>query len=149
MGAFILVRTSIVRDLEGMNTDVFMFYEDVDFCYRIGEAGWKIYYLASAVTIHLHGASKNGTVSSLAGPMVWMFFRQHRGRAAAALCRGILLTRAIVRLAMGTMVKPLLKLIKPDRVTSLTDLKSHWKLLKWALGCDRQDPSRVPVEVRA
>jgi GT2 family glycosyltransferase len=149
MGAFIMVRTPIVRELRGMNTEVFMFYEDVDFCYRIWRAGWKIYYLASAVTVHLHGASKHGTVSSLAGPTMWMFFRQHRGPAAAALCRGILLVRAAVRLAAGMVLAAPLRALRPGHHTSLTDLKSHWKLLKWALACDRQDPSRIPVEVRA
>jgi GT2 family glycosyltransferase len=67
-GSFMLVRSGIVRELGGMNTDVFMFYEDMDFCFRIRRSGWKIYYLASVATIHLHGASKSGTVSSLAGP---------------------------------------------------------------------------------
>lgn len=148
MGAFILVRTPIVRELGGMNTDVFMFYEDMDFCYRIRRAGWKIYYLASAVTVHLHGASKHGTVSSLAGPTLWTFFRQHRGRAAAAACRGILLLRAVTRLALGAVVLAPLRVLQPQRRTSLTDLKSHWKLLKWALAFDRQDPGRTPVEVR-
>ncbi len=148
MGAFILARAEIVRDLRGMNTDVFMFYEDVDFCYRIGSAGWKIHYLASAVTVHLHGASKNGTVSSLAGPMVWTFFRQHRGPAASALCRAILLLRAVVRLGAGLLLTPVFKLAGPRRQLSLTDLQQHWKLLKWVLALDGGDPSRVPVEVR-
>jgi GT2 family glycosyltransferase len=148
MGAFILVRTPIVRALEGMNTDAFMFYEDVDFCYRVREAGWKIDYLASAVTVHLHGASKHGTVSSLAGPTIWIFFRQHRGRSAAALCRGILLMRAVVRLAMGAALIGPLRVLPRRRHTSLVDLRSHWKLLKWVLAWDRQDPGRVPVEVR-
>lgn len=148
-GAFILVRSSIVRELCGMNTDVFMFYEDVDFCYRIRKAGWKIYYLASAVTVHLHGASRTGTVNSLVGPTLWMFFRQHRGRACAALCRAILFTRAVARLLIGAVLAPPLRLLRPNRQWSLTDLRAHWKLLKWALGCARQDPSRVPSEVRS
>jgi GT2 family glycosyltransferase len=148
MGAFILVRTPIVHELGGMNTDVFMFYEDVDFCYRIRKAGWKIYYLASAVTVHLHGASKHGTVSSLAGPTLWTFFRQHRGQTAAALCRAILLVRAVVRLAFGAALIAPLRVLRPQRHTSLVDLRSHWKLLKWALAWDRQDPGRVPIEVR-
>jgi GT2 family glycosyltransferase len=148
-GAFILVRSQIVRELEGMNTDVFMFYEDMDFCFRIRRAGWKIYYLASAVTIHLHGASRTGTVSSLAGPMVWTFFRQHQGPAAAALCRAILLTRAVFRLAAGAVLTPVFRLLRPNRQTSLTDLGSHWKLLKWALGITGKDYSGVPVEVRS
>ena len=86
-GAFILVRTPIVRELGGMKTDVFMFFEDMDFCYRICRAGWKIHYLASAVTVHLHGASRGGAISSLLGPTLWAFFRQHRGPVPAALCR--------------------------------------------------------------
>jgi GT2 family glycosyltransferase len=147
-GSFMLVRSEIVRELNGMNTDVFMFYEDMDLCCRIRRAGWKIHYLASAVTVHLHGASKSGTVSSLNGPTLWTFFRQHRGPGAAALCRAILLLRALVRLAFGAVLTPLFRARWPNRHTSLLDLSSHWKLLKWALGCDRQDPRWVPIEVR-
>lgn len=147
-GSFMLVRSEIVRELGGMNTDVFMFYEDMDFCYRIRQAGWKIHYLASAVTVHLHGASKSGTVSSLNGPTLWTFFHQHRGAAPAALCRVILLMRAVVRLAAGGLLTPLFRAVWPKRRTSLLDLPSHWKLLKWAVGGDRQDPRQVPVEVR-
>jgi GT2 family glycosyltransferase len=147
-GAFMLARSEIVRELGGMKTDVFMFYEDMDFCFRIRKAGWKIHYLASAVTVHLHGASKSGTVSSLNGPTLWTFFRQHRGAGQAAVCRAILLMRGVVRLAGGALLTPFFRVVWPRRQTSLLDLSSHWKLLKWALGCDREDPRRVPVEVR-
>jgi hypothetical protein len=80
--------------------------------------------------------------------MVWTFFRQHRGRVAGALCRSILLTRAMFRLTVGMLLSPVFRLLRPNRKTSLTNLRSHWKLLKWALGFTGKDHSGVPVEVR-
>jgi hypothetical protein len=54
----------------------------------------------------------------------------------------------VARLAIGAAVAGPLKVLQPQRQTSLTDLKSHWKLLKWAVGLDRQDPRQIPAEVR-
>lgn len=57
MGAFLMVRRRVVQEVGGLDTDFFLFGEDIDWCYRIKEAGWKIYYYPKAVILHEKGAS--------------------------------------------------------------------------------------------
>jgi GT2 family glycosyltransferase len=43
-GAFFLTRKEVVDRVGLLDEDFFMYNEDVDWCYRIKSAGWKIYY---------------------------------------------------------------------------------------------------------
>ncbi|WP_081841390.1 glycosyltransferase family 2 protein [Alicyclobacillus macrosporangiidus] len=56
-GAFFMIRKSTYELLHGLDEDYFMYGEDVDLCYRLRRAGYRIYYLGDAVTIHLKGAN--------------------------------------------------------------------------------------------
>lgn len=52
-----LVRRSVV-DAVGMLDEQFFFYaEDLDWCKRIGEAGWEIHYVPQAEVVHMKSAS--------------------------------------------------------------------------------------------
>lgn len=56
-GAFLLVRKE-AADRLGYWDDTFFFYgEDLDFCYRYYQAGWKIFYNPEVNIIHYKGAS--------------------------------------------------------------------------------------------
>ena len=56
-GACILVRRRIIQWLSGFDEKIFMYADDVDLCFRIRKAGWKIQYLADHKIIHYSGAS--------------------------------------------------------------------------------------------
>jgi N-acetylglucosaminyl-diphospho-decaprenol L-rhamnosyltransferase len=56
-GACMLVRREVIETVWMLDEGFFMFGEDVDWCFRIRRAGWKIFYLADAVVIHLGGQS--------------------------------------------------------------------------------------------
>lgn len=56
-GAFILIRREVYQQVGGFDEDFFMYGEDLDWCYRIKNAGWKIYYLPDARVIHYGGES--------------------------------------------------------------------------------------------
>ena len=56
-GAFMAVRTSILREVSGFDPDFFMYGEDLDLCYRIQKLGWEISYVHSTSTIHFKGES--------------------------------------------------------------------------------------------
>jgi GT2 family glycosyltransferase len=56
MAAFLI--TPLARKKVGMLDErFFMYFEDLDYCKRVGEAGLKIYYLPDSEIIHIHGAS--------------------------------------------------------------------------------------------
>ena len=56
-GAIMLIRREVYEQVGGFDEDFFMYGEDLDFCYRIKSAGWKIYYLPFAEIIHYKGES--------------------------------------------------------------------------------------------
>lgn len=56
-GSFLMMPTKLFRQI-GMWDEKYFFYgEDIDLCYRINQAGYKIIYYPKVSTIHLRGAS--------------------------------------------------------------------------------------------
>lgn len=83
LGAFLMVRREII-DRVGMLDQRFdpLYYEDVDWCYRIRLAGYKIYYNPQAVVIHRYHRE---SARNLFNIMTWYhirniirFFLKHR-----------------------------------------------------------------------
>ena len=57
MGAALLVRKSIIDKIGGFDENFFMYYEEIDLCYRIKQYGWRIVFLPQACITHLGGRS--------------------------------------------------------------------------------------------
>jgi GT2 family glycosyltransferase len=57
-GACLMVRRTAIAEVGGMDEAFFMFNEDVDWCRRMHQKGWKVTYVPDAVAIHHIGASK-------------------------------------------------------------------------------------------
>lgn len=51
-GACMMVRGSVMEQVGMLDEDFFMFFEEVEWCWRIKRAGWKIVYLPTAEVIH-------------------------------------------------------------------------------------------------
>ncbi len=56
-GSFMILRRKVYEDISGLDEQFFMYGEDLDWCYRIKEAGWKIFYVPSTQIIHYKGES--------------------------------------------------------------------------------------------
>jgi GT2 family glycosyltransferase len=57
MGAFMLVRTTVINEVGLLDEQFFMYGEDIDWCYRIKKASWKIVYYPESKIVHFKGAS--------------------------------------------------------------------------------------------
>jgi GT2 family glycosyltransferase len=57
VGAFMLVRGDAIQQVGLMDESFFMYGEDLDWAYRIKEAGWKIYYNPAVTVLHVKKAS--------------------------------------------------------------------------------------------
>lgn len=56
-GSYLMMPTKLFRQI-GMWDETYFFYgEDIDLCYRINHAGYKIIYYPKVSTLHLRGAS--------------------------------------------------------------------------------------------
>ncbi|HPG62637.1 MAG TPA: glycosyltransferase [Casimicrobium sp.] len=63
-GAAVLLRTSSMREVEGFDSRIFMYGEDVDLSWRLRCAGFRLRYLARAAVVH-HTYSKPDEVKPL------------------------------------------------------------------------------------
>jgi GT2 family glycosyltransferase/lipopolysaccharide/colanic/teichoic acid biosynthesis glycosyltransferase len=56
-GSFMFFRQQVIDDVGYLDESFFMYGEDLDWCFRIREAGWKIFYLPETKIIHFKGGS--------------------------------------------------------------------------------------------
>lgn len=56
-GSFMMTRRDVYKQIGGLDERFFMYGEDLDWCYRVVEAGWKVYYVPSTRIIHFKGES--------------------------------------------------------------------------------------------
>lgn len=77
-GAFFLLRHKTALEVGYFDEDYFMYTEEVDYCYRLKELGWKVYFLPKWEIIHLGGASGKGSsyvIDEYKG--VKLFYKKH------------------------------------------------------------------------
>ena len=64
VGAYMLIKKDIYEKVKGFDEDYFMYGEDLDLCFRIKKAGYKIYYYPETSIIHYKGEStKKSSIS--------------------------------------------------------------------------------------
>lgn len=56
-GSCMMVRNSVIKKIGLLDEDIFMFGEDIDWCWRVKQDGWKVFYIPDAIVYHYHGAS--------------------------------------------------------------------------------------------
>lgn len=56
-GAFMMLRKEVINKIGLLDETFFMYGEDLDWCFRIKETGYKVIYYPEAVTIHYKGGS--------------------------------------------------------------------------------------------
>ncbi|MBX9670271.1 MAG: glycosyltransferase family 2 protein [Candidatus Obscuribacterales bacterium] len=56
-GSCMMVRKSIIDIIGLLDEHIFMFGEDIDWCWRIKEQGYSVVYTPASVIYHVHGAS--------------------------------------------------------------------------------------------
>lgn len=56
-GSCMIVRRRVLEEVGGFDEAYFMYGEDLDWCFRMREAGWKIYYTPQTEIIHFRGES--------------------------------------------------------------------------------------------
>ncbi|WP_145410975.1 glycosyltransferase family 2 protein [Paenibacillus xylanexedens] len=83
VGAFMLVRRETIDQVGGLDETFFMYGEDIDWCYRIKEAGWGIYYYPRTYIVHYKGGSARRKPLKITYEFhraMWVFHRKHYAR---------------------------------------------------------------------
>lgn len=72
-GACLMVRRSLLQQLDGLDEAFFMYFEDVDLCWRLRQQGCRVRHLAEAEIVHFIGRSSGRDRERL--QLVWEFSR--------------------------------------------------------------------------
>ncbi len=109
-GAFFLTTKNLWSKLDGFNSDIFMYLEDVDYCKRAAQIGYKSYYYACCDTVHYEAAGKkylSEHVLTFSIDSYSIYFKKHHGHfATMATClilASIFLGRSILLYGMGSL----------------------------------------------
>lgn len=89
------------RQLGGMRQDLFMYYEDTDFSYRLRRAGYRVQYVRQAQARHAHAASSNSASEAFT---TWN--TRNRLRVAARYAPASVAARALVNTGGRMLLGP-------------------------------------------
>jgi GT2 family glycosyltransferase len=138
-GCSVLFRGDLLRSLGGFDEQFFYYYEDVDLCRRVWQAGYPIIYTPDVTITHLGGQSttKRFPLSFELDKQItrYRYYHKYYGRSGARQCRLVLLTWYSVR----RLVYGILQMIKP------TEFRKHrLDLYRAAIAWNMQvDPVRL------
>lgn len=94
VGACMLVRREVVMQVGAFDERFFMYSEELDWCYRIKKAGWKVVYLPTAKVTHYEAKSSE---QNLLGRNMYFhdskcsFYEKHFGAWQGGLMRCVVL----------------------------------------------------------
>jgi N-acetylglucosaminyl-diphospho-decaprenol L-rhamnosyltransferase len=128
-GAVLLLRRAAIDEVGTFDTAFFMFSEEVDLCYRMHEAAWRVEFTPDAEFVHVGGAS-----TSLDWPPMYReqirghlrFFAKHRGLEYSEGARQMLVwafrVRSVVfRGERGRLTRETARWLASSRVTGLLE----------------------------
>jgi GT2 family glycosyltransferase len=84
-GAALAMRRDAVLDIGGFDERFFMYWEEVDLCYRLRTRGWRIDFVAEPAVVHAEAASTRQRRAEMAVRQfrsALLFYRHHYSRSA-------------------------------------------------------------------
>lgn len=106
-GAFMMVRRETFEQVGLLDEEFFMYGEDIDWCYRIKNAGWKIVYYPEAEIIHYKGGSskrkKTKTIFEFYRAM-YLFYNKHYKSRYNVLVKYMVYVAILARLGVSLFI---------------------------------------------
>jgi len=133
IGACMLVRREAVEQVGLLDEEFFLFLEETDWCYRMRNAGWKIYHIPQAEIFHFQGKSaeaEKGKARIEYYRSRYHYFRKNRGSFQSSVLFIGLIIKLSVELFFATIACVFtLFMVKKWR----TKLSTYLYLMWWHL----------------
>jgi GT2 family glycosyltransferase len=101
-GAAMAIRREAIEAIGRFDESFFMYFEEVDLCYRLHLAGWQVHFAPVTTLVHVGEASTMQHRTDMAVQLLastFQFYRRHysgiRLAVLGVLLKGIILTRWI------------------------------------------------------
>ncbi|MDY7080228.1 MAG: glycosyltransferase family 2 protein [Chloroflexota bacterium] len=125
-GAYLMARREAVGQAGGLDERIFMYAEEVDWCYRFHQTGWEVWYLPQAPVIHYGGQSTKQRQSRMEAELYRSrvyFFRKHYGRTAALCLRTMIYGMTMSKMLVHGVLRFLTQGRRGRTVTSWRELR--------------------------
>jgi N-acetylglucosaminyl-diphospho-decaprenol L-rhamnosyltransferase len=131
-GSAMMARRAVYEQIGGLDEGYVMYSEELDWCKRAKNAGWRVVYLGAAQIIHHGGKSTQQVVARshiLFQQSKLRYFRKYHGLAAALVLRVFLLVNYLLQLGLEA-VKALVGHKRPMRIERI---HAYWQVLRSGL----------------
>ena len=131
VGWFWVVRREALRRVGLLDTQFFMYGEDIDWCYRFHESGEGVVFFAEAEAYHYGGASSSAAPARFyleACRANWRYFHKHHSLLAQTGYRAAVLLHHAIRLAGFACVY---LFVRSRRSKAQIGLTGSLKCLQW------------------
>lgn len=131
-GSALMARRTVYEQIGGLDEGYVMYSEELDWCKRAKDAGWRVVFLAEAQITHYGGRSSEQVVARrqiLFQQSKLRYFRKYHGALVAQSLRVFLLLSYLAQLAVE-WVKGLLghkRALRQERV------RQYWQVLRSGL----------------
>ena len=115
-GSFMALRREVYEQVGGLDEEYFMYGEDLDWCFKIKQAGWKVYYVSETRIIHYKGESvRRSDIDEVRTfyRAMRIFVDKHHGRGAV---NGLILRAGIT---VREWIAFLVKIARPMRAAAI------------------------------
>jgi GT2 family glycosyltransferase len=102
-GSAMMVRRTVYEQIGGLDEGYFMYSEELDWCKRAKQVGWRVVFLGSATIIHYGGKSSEQAVARshiLFQQSKLRYFRKYHGWLTAQILRLFLLLNYMTQLGI-------------------------------------------------
>ncbi|MGE7986545.1 glycosyltransferase family 2 protein [Lysinibacillus fusiformis] len=106
VGAFMMVRREVIEQVGLLDEEFFMYGEDIDWCYRIKEAGWRIVYNPTVSITHYKGASSRKKPFKIVYEFhraMYLFHKKHYAKKYSFFVNSGVYTGITLKLTLATI----------------------------------------------
>jgi len=128
-GACFLVRREVIQQVGALDEGFFMYSEEMDWCRRIRQAGWKVVYLPEAQVIHYGGKSSDQVAAQrhiYFQTSKVRYFRKHHG----ALTAGVLRVALLAMYAWQLVLEAAKGVLGHKRALRRERVRAYWQVLR-------------------
>ena len=137
MGAVMLLRREPVLGIGGFDESFFMYYEEVDLCYRLSKSGWETHFVPDCTVMHLGGGSTSQVKDLMLRQRLRSTVRYYR-RHCSRLRRWLWLAMVRARWAHVPMAAIAVILLRADG--------ARWALARAELGAWWRSAFDLPAD---
>ena len=128
-GSCLMVRFSAIENVGGLDEQFFLYFEEVDWCFIIKQAGGQVYYCPSGNVTHFGGGEFGHYDEQRLiyyHKSLMLFYQKHYSSSQTLVLRALLAVRAMVRILVWYTVS----LVRPSvRACAISSSHGYVKIL--------------------